>query len=143
MTCIYHGRCYAYTPVPNKDCTSPLAARVGNLGALQISTVDEFEKTLQDHECACPPQHEVRMACCHCTYLFPASLSAIVPAVACPVERARTVPPLNIVSERCWFEEERASCGAVLIVDFMARWCRKCIYLKPKLERMLREDFPG
>lgn len=31
----------------------------------------------------------------------------------------------------------------LLIVDFMARWCRKCIYLKPKLERMLREDFPG
>jgi thiol-disulfide isomerase/thioredoxin len=32
---------------------------------------------------------------------------------------------------------------AVLVVDFMARWCRKCIYLKPKLERMLGEDFPG
>lgn len=31
---------------------------------------------------------------------------------------------------------------AVVVVDFMARWCRKCIYLKPKLERMLREDFP-
>lgn len=32
--------------------------------------------------------------------------------------------------------------AAVVVVDFMARWCRKCIYLKPKLERMLREDFP-
>lgn len=30
----------------------------------------------------------------------------------------------------------------LLVVDFMARWCRKCIYLKPKLERMLHEDFP-
>ncbi len=33
--------------------------------------------------------------------------------------------------------------AAVVVVDFMARWCRKCIYLKPKLEKMLREDFPG
>jgi thioredoxin 1 len=31
----------------------------------------------------------------------------------------------------------------LVVVDFMARWCRKCIYLKPKLEKMLREDFPG
>ena len=31
----------------------------------------------------------------------------------------------------------------MLVVDFMARWCRKCIYLKPKLERMLKDDFPG
>ena len=32
---------------------------------------------------------------------------------------------------------------AVVVVDWMAKWCRKCIYLKPKLEKMLREDFPG
>ena len=32
--------------------------------------------------------------------------------------------------------------GAI-IVDWMAKWCRKCIYLKPKLEKMLNEDFPG
>ena len=30
-----------------------------------------------------------------------------------------------------------------MVVDWMAKWCRKCIYLKPKLEKMLREDFPG
>lgn len=31
----------------------------------------------------------------------------------------------------------------VVVVDWMAKWCRKCIYLKPKLERMLRDEFPG
>lgn len=32
---------------------------------------------------------------------------------------------------------------AVVVVDWMAKWCRKCIYLKPKLAKMLNEEFPG
>lgn len=31
----------------------------------------------------------------------------------------------------------------VVVVDWMAKWCRKCIYLKPKLAKMLNEEFPG
>jgi len=31
---------------------------------------------------------------------------------------------------------------AVLVVDWMARWCRKCIYLKPKIQKMMEEEFP-
>lgn len=30
-----------------------------------------------------------------------------------------------------------------VIVDWMAKWCRKCIYLKPKLEKMIKAEFPG
>ncbi|KAL0050360.1 hypothetical protein WJX82_009681 [Trebouxia sp. C0006] len=30
----------------------------------------------------------------------------------------------------------------VLVVDWMARWCRKCIYLKPKIQKMMEEEFP-
>ncbi|VAI61260.1 unnamed protein product [Triticum turgidum subsp. durum] len=29
-----------------------------------------------------------------------------------------------------------------IIIDWMASWCRKCIYLKPKLEKIAGE-FPG
>ncbi|KAK9828071.1 hypothetical protein WJX81_008135 [Elliptochloris bilobata] len=29
----------------------------------------------------------------------------------------------------------------VVVVDWMASWCRKCIYLKPKLEKMFHEEF--
>ena len=25
----------------------------------------------------------------------------------------------------------------------MAKWCRKCIYLKPKLQKLFQEEFPG
>ena len=40
--------------------------------------------------------------------------------------------------------ESRAEMDAgPIVVDWMAKWCRKCIYLKPKLEKMLNEDFPG
>lgn len=39
--------------------------------------------------------------------------------------------------------QETINSHDLIIVDFMARWCRKCIYLKPKLEKMLRDDFPG
>lgn len=30
---------------------------------------------------------------------------------------------------------------ALLVVDFMASWCRKCLYLLPRLKKMGREDF--
>ncbi len=29
----------------------------------------------------------------------------------------------------------------MVVVDWMAAWCRKCIYLKPKLEKMFHEEF--
>lgn len=32
--------------------------------------------------------------------------------------------------------EELADTNPTLVVDWMARWCRKCIYLKPKLEKL-------
>lgn len=32
--------------------------------------------------------------------------------------------------------EELAYANPTLVVDWMARWCRKCIYLKPKLEKL-------
>lgn len=30
---------------------------------------------------------------------------------------------------------------AVVVVDWMAKWCRKCIYLKPKLEKLMETEF--
>jgi thiol-disulfide isomerase/thioredoxin len=48
---------------------------------------------------------------------------------------------LEVVTTEAEFDSAIRS-HELVIVDFMARWCRKCIYLKPKLERMLREDFP-
>lgn len=32
--------------------------------------------------------------------------------------------------------EELADSNPTIVVDWMARWCRKCIYLKPKLEKL-------
>ncbi|KAJ3695957.1 hypothetical protein LUZ60_001334 [Juncus effusus] len=29
-----------------------------------------------------------------------------------------------------------------IVIDWMANWCRKCIYLKPKLEKLSAEFFP-
>ncbi|KAH9315377.1 hypothetical protein KI387_024004, partial [Taxus chinensis] len=29
-----------------------------------------------------------------------------------------------------------------IIIDWMAKWCRKCIYLKPKLEKLAAEFYP-
>ena len=28
------------------------------------------------------------------------------------------------------------------VVDWMAKWCRKCIYIKPKLQKLFDEEFP-
>lgn len=33
--------------------------------------------------------------------------------------------------------------AAVVVIDWMARWCRKCIYIKPKITKMMQEDYPG
>ena len=30
----------------------------------------------------------------------------------------------------------------VVLIDFMARWCRKCIYIKPRVATLLKEKFP-
>nr|CAD1827153.1 unnamed protein product [Ananas comosus var. bracteatus] len=29
-----------------------------------------------------------------------------------------------------------------IVIDWMAAWCRKCIYLKPKLEKLAAEFYP-
>ena len=47
---------------------------------------------------------------------------------------------LQITSEKD-FDDARASAD-VVIVDFMARWCRKCIYVKPRIATLLKEKFP-
>lgn len=36
--------------------------------------------------------------------------------------------------------EESEAEGKGVVIDWMAQWCRKCIYLKPKIEK-LAEDF--
>lgn len=38
--------------------------------------------------------------------------------------------------------KEAVSRANVVVVDWMAKWCRKCIYLKPKLIKMFNEEFP-
>ena len=46
----------------------------------------------------------------------------------------------QIASEKD-FEEVKASAD-VVVVDFMARWCRKCIYVKPRIATLLKDKFP-
>ena len=46
----------------------------------------------------------------------------------------------QITSEKD-FEDARASAD-VVVVDFMARWCRKCIYVKPRIATLLKDKFP-
>jgi len=38
--------------------------------------------------------------------------------------------------------EEAEEKGQSIVIEWMAAWCRKCIYLKPKLEK-LAMDFPN
>mmetsp|Transcript_5638 Transcript_5638/g.16119 ORF Transcript_5638/g.16119 Transcript_5638/m.16119 type:complete len:199 (+) Transcript_5638:167-763(+) len=60
-------------------------------------------------------------------------------AVGLPSGQSSTLPIISTEEEF----QNTVDGNDLLIVDFMARWCRKCIYLKPKLEKMLRDDFPG
>ena len=39
------------------------------------------------------------------------------------------------------FDDAVAS-AEVVVVDFMARWCRKCIYVKPRIATLLKDTFP-
>lgn len=48
--------------------------------------------------------------------------------------------PTQITSEKD-FDDVRASAD-VVVVDFMARWCRKCIYVKPRIATLLKDKFP-
>jgi len=48
-----------------------------------------------------------------------------------------------LVSSEDEFFTKVAKHEGPIIVDWMAKWCRKCIYLKPKLEKMINEEFPG
>lgn len=35
--------------------------------------------------------------------------------------------------------EESAKTNQAVLVEWMAQWCRKCIYLKPKIEKIVTE----
>jgi thioredoxin 1 len=39
--------------------------------------------------------------------------------------------------------DEVLESGNPVIIDWMAAWCRKCIYLKPKLEKLAAEYHPN
>ncbi|CAI5975707.1 unnamed protein product [Closterium sp. NIES-64] len=38
-----------------------------------------------------------------------------------------------------WVLKDAADCGDLVLIDWMAQWCRKCIYLKPKIEKLVPE----
>ncbi|XP_024370171.1 thioredoxin-like 3-1, chloroplastic isoform X2 [Physcomitrium patens] len=38
--------------------------------------------------------------------------------------------------------DEALESGNPIIIDWMATWCRKCVYLKPKLEKLAAEYHP-
>ncbi|WOK96134.1 hypothetical protein Cni_G04841 [Canna indica] len=38
--------------------------------------------------------------------------------------------------------EQAQELSQVIIIDWVAAWCRKCIYLKPKLEKLAAEYYP-
>ena len=50
-------------------------------------------------------------------------------------------PPPQIMSEPA-FNTHIAS-ATVVVTDFMARWCRKCIYVKPRLVTLMASKFPN
>ncbi|KAF9594741.1 hypothetical protein IFM89_034724 [Coptis chinensis] len=53
---------------------------------------------------------------------------------------------LDLIVSEAQFDDvitEAQQAGNPLVVVWMATWCRKCIYLKPKLEKMAAEYYPG
>ncbi|KAJ8480463.1 hypothetical protein OPV22_024190 [Ensete ventricosum] len=58
--------------------------------------------------------------------------------------RPMSVPmeDITIVEELDQILEQAKELSQVIIVDWMAAWCRKCIYLKPKLEKLAAEFDP-
>ena len=61
-----------------------------------------------------------------------------------PDARPDPIPPrflrVQIMSAAA-FDAHLAS-APVVVVDFMARWCRKCIYVKPRLVALMKDKFP-
>lgn len=56
--------------------------------------------------------------------------------------RATTnVTDLPLIQSEDEFSEALAG-NKVIVVDWMAKWCRKCIYLKPKIQKMMEAEFP-
>ncbi|CAL9201028.1 thioredoxin-like 3-1, chloroplastic isoform X1 [Musa acuminata AAA Group] len=58
--------------------------------------------------------------------------------------RPMSVPmeAITVVEELDQILEQAHELSQVIIVDWMATWCRKCIYLKPKLEKLAAEYDP-
>eukprot|EP00898_Chlorokybus_atmophyticus_P008677 jgi/Chlat1/8810/Chrsp90S00681 len=60
------------------------------------------------------------------------------------VQAQKKAPPLTFIDSEAAFDEALQKAGSEpLIIDWMASWCRKCIYLKPKLEKLAASDFPN
>ncbi|CAL9771962.1 unnamed protein product [Musa acuminata subsp. burmannicoides] len=58
--------------------------------------------------------------------------------------RPMSVPmeAITVVEELDQILEQAHELSQVIIVDWMATWCRKCIYLKPKLEKLAADYDP-
>ncbi|URE44688.1 hypothetical protein MUK42_04976 [Musa troglodytarum] len=58
--------------------------------------------------------------------------------------RPMSVPmeAITMVEELDQVLEQAQELSQVIIIDWMAAWCRKCIYLKPKLEKLAAEYDP-
>lgn len=55
---------------------------------------------------------------------------------------ASAASPSEVVTDGDLVRNTTAT-APVVVVDWMAKWCRKCIYLRPKLERFMEEEFSG
>ncbi|KAH8959328.1 hypothetical protein BDL97_06G073800 [Sphagnum fallax] len=65
--------------------------------------------------------------------------------VLLPSIRAQLEKPLSMELTPITLEaqfDQILETGSPVVIDWMAKWCRKCIYLKPKLERLAAEYHP-
>ncbi|CAK0742376.1 hypothetical protein CVIRNUC_001392 [Coccomyxa viridis] len=58
------------------------------------------------------------------------------------VAQVSTEAAAGLMSSEDEFHEALGQ-APIVVVDWMAKWCRKCIYLKPKLQKLFQEEFPG
>eukprot|EP01018_Ginkgo_biloba_P032468 Gb_28814 [translate_table: standard] len=67
-----------------------------------------------------------------------------VPAIYQDVEMP-TLVELEPITSEAQFDQVLAEAqerSEPVVIDWMATWCRKCIYLKPKLEKLAAEFYP-
>ncbi|KAJ4772418.1 Thioredoxin [Rhynchospora pubera] len=50
--------------------------------------------------------------------------------------------PINSLEEFDEILQKSQENSQPIVIDWMAAWCRKCIYLKPKLEKLAAEFYP-